>query len=51
MEQNQAASGQLYGNASVAVSTNGHTSAEASKGLPVDDRPKRCDCLVLGPGY
>lgn len=40
MERNQAHSGQGCGDAGVAVSTVGHTSAVASQELPVGDRPE-----------
>lgn len=38
------------GNASVAVSTDSHTSAVASQKLPVDDRPERCASHLAGLG-
>lgn len=40
-ERNQAHSGQSSGNASIAVSTDTHTSTVASQEFPADDRVQR----------
>lgn len=50
MERNQAHSGQGCGDAGVAVSTVGHTSAVASQKLLDDDWVEKCEGAVLSLG-